>query len=354
MVVFCEECGKKYRVDDGMIVGEKARCKCMSCGNIIEVTKAQPLPQMDPIPNASSHSAAAAQVDMQPAGGSGEAAASQPGQQAPPQEPTSQSGGKGSSRKAGLSIGMTLLLNFFGFAVLLGGVLTFIYMKYVPALMLEQVDLRTASISQSLSTAVSQPLLLRNYLRINKTAEDIARLPGVAYVSVLNKKGIVVAGIFGNLQRFSPDFSAKVKESGFPKDIVAQNPISPGARSSAKSFVVGGKKIHDVAESIEEAGGVVHVGLFTEDVEEAVNRSLMPLLVILVAIVVLGGVSFMLLARTISTPIKSLTDAAHRISLGELDLPINISKGGEIGELATSLERMRFSIKSAIDRLRRR
>ena len=31
-----------------------------------------------------------------------------------------------------------------------------------------------------------------------------------------------------------------------------------------------------------------------------------------------------------------------------------IRQGGEIGELATSLDRMRFSIQSAMDRLRRR
>lgn len=258
------------------------------------------------------------------------------------------------AHRTGLSIGVTLLINFLGYAVILGSVLVFVYMRYVPALLLEQVDLRTHSISKSLSTAVSQPLLLRNYLRINKTAESICQLPGVAYVAVLNKKGINVAGIFGDVQRFSPEFSAKVKETGFPKEIVVQNQIRPGSNVSAKDFIIGGMKIHDVAQTIEGADGVVHVGLFTEDVEIAVKRSLKPLLLILSALVILGGVFFMMLARTISNPIKLLTDAAHRISLGELDLHIDVSKGGEIGELANSLERMRLSIKSAKDRLRRR
>jgi HAMP domain-containing protein len=179
-------------------------------------------------------------------------------------------------------------------------------------------------------------------------------LPGVAYVAVLNKKGIIVSGIFGDVQRFSPEFSTKVKESGFPKEVVAYNPISPGSKESAKDFVLGGKKIHDVAQTIEAVGGVVHVGLFAEDVEIAVKRSPKPLLIILSALVILGSLFFILLARTISTPIKILTEAAHRISLGELDLRIDTSKGGELGELANSLDRMRFSIKSAMDRLRRR
>ncbi|GBE53048.1 methyl-accepting chemotaxis protein McpB [bacterium BMS3Bbin14] len=347
MVVFCEECGKKYRIDDSMIVGKTARCKCMSCGNIIEVTKRGGQARMDPAPSGASPYVAAAQATTQ--AGEGPAQGQTMKQKAAPRASR-----KSATHGVGLSIGATLLISFLGYVVLLGAVLAFAYMKYVPELMLGQVDLRTAAISQSLSTAVSQPLLLRNYFRINKTAEAISKLPGVAYVAVLNKKGKVVAGIFGDLQRFSPDFSAKVKETGFPKEVVAQNPIKAGEKTSSKVFVLGGKKIHDVAKIIEGPGGVVHVGLFAEDAEKAVSNSLKPLLFILVAMVVLGCVSFMLLARTISTPIKSLTDAAHRISLGELDLPIDINKGGEIGELAASLERMRFSIKSAIERLRRR
>lgn len=344
MVVFCEECGKKYRIDDSMIVGETARCKCMSCGNIIEVTKQRDPSPMDQVPSGASPYVAKQAGDLNegPASAQGQAMA------------TPQASRKGVKRGAGLSIGATLLINFLGYVILLGAVLAFAYMKYVPKLMLDQVDLRTSAISQSLGTAISQPLLLHNYFRINKIAESISKLPGVAYVAVLNKQGKVVAGIVGNLKRFSPDFAAKVKETGFSREMVAQNPIKAGENTSSKVFVLGGMKIHDVAKIIKGQGGVVHVGLFAADAEKAVNDSLKPLLFILAAMVVLGCVSFILLARTISTPIKFLTDAAHRISLGELDLPIDINKGGEIGELAASLERMRFSIKSAIERLRRR
>ncbi|GEM_PF-786708 len=353
MVVFCEECGKKYKVDDSMIVGKNARCKCKSCGHIIEVKKQEVPVTMETMTYETPQPVAASQAGMQTVDFGGDRTGTAQGQ-AMNQPVAPQASKKSTSRGPGLSIGVTLLINFLGYALVLGSVLVFVYMKYVPALLLEQVDLRTYAISKSLSTAVLEPLLLRNYLRINKTAESISKLPGVAYVVVLNKRGINVAGIFGDVQRFSPEFAAQVKETGFPKEIVAQNPISPDSNESANDFIIGGMKIHDVAQRIEGAEGVVHIGLFTEDVEIAVKRSLTPLLFILSALVISGGVFFMLLARTISNPIKLLTDAAHRISLGELDLHIDVSKGGEIGELAKSLERMRFSIKSAIDRLRRR
>jgi methyl-accepting chemotaxis protein len=42
MIVFCEECGKRYRIDPGKIKGEKARLTCKSCGHVITVVRPEP------------------------------------------------------------------------------------------------------------------------------------------------------------------------------------------------------------------------------------------------------------------------------------------------------------------------
>ncbi|MBW2365341.1 MAG: zinc-ribbon domain-containing protein, partial [Deltaproteobacteria bacterium] len=39
MIVICEECGKKYRVDASKIKGETAKVKCRSCNHLITVSK---------------------------------------------------------------------------------------------------------------------------------------------------------------------------------------------------------------------------------------------------------------------------------------------------------------------------
>ena len=254
---------------------------------------------------------------------------------------------------AGLTIGKKLLFLFVAFILITGIVLTSVYLTYVPDLMHDQIDLRTYSISRSFSAAIQQPFLVKDFLLVNKTAEINAGLPGVAYISVIDKKGIVIAGILGDSKRFSTDFVKKVKENGFPKEF-SQNKISEGEKKSAFDFLLDGRKIHDVAVKIGDTEGEAHVGLFTEDAEKAVRKSLIPLILILTVIGFLGYLSFLVVARTISTPIKLLTQAAEKISLGEIDLPIEVKGGGEIGELAASLERMRFSIKTAINRLRRK
>lgn len=57
--------------------------------------------------------------------------------------------------------------------------------------------------------------------------------------------------------------------------------------------------------------------------------------------------------QRIVSAITDIINAANSISRGDLDVPINVDQPGEIGELAKAIERMRTSLKAAIERLRR-
>ncbi|WP_084312838.1 zinc-ribbon domain-containing protein [Desulfobulbus elongatus] len=39
MLVICEECSKKYNIDESKMKGERARFTCQECGHIIVVEK---------------------------------------------------------------------------------------------------------------------------------------------------------------------------------------------------------------------------------------------------------------------------------------------------------------------------
>jgi HAMP domain-containing protein len=220
--------------------------------------------------------------------------------------------------------------------------------------MYDQINMRTYSISRSFSAAVKEPLLTKNYLMVNEIAENIAKLPGVAYVSVLNKEGVTIAGIFGDEKRFNQEFIQEKNENGFSTVVSTQDTIPNGKYENTLNYTLGGQKIHDVAVRIGDTGGKAHVGLFTEDVEKTVRKSFIPLLIFLAVIALVGYLSFFMIARTISAPIQALTRAAEQISLGQINLPIKIDGSGEIQELAISLERMRFSISEALCRLQKR
>ena len=58
--------------------------------------------------------------------------------------------------------------------------------------------------------------------------------------------------------------------------------------------------------------------------------------------------------RGLSRPIIRLTDAANRISVGELEVRIETKRKDEIGDLAEAIARMQDSIRLSIEKLRRR
>lgn len=75
-------------------------------------------------------------------------------------------------------------------------------------------------------------------------------------------------------------------------------------------------------------------------------------------VVVIGIALSLLLAfvvsRSITRPISRLAEVADRMSLGELDVEIDVQGSNEVGLLAESLRRMQASLRSAIERLRQR
>jgi methyl-accepting chemotaxis protein len=78
------------------------------------------------------------------------------------------------------------------------------------------------------------------------------------------------------------------------------------------------------------------------------------------ALILLGGTILLVLviawfsARAIVTPIMKLTDAAERMSLGELNVKIDIKSKDEIGLLAQAVGRMQTSLRLAMNRLRKK
>jgi HAMP domain-containing protein len=329
MIIQCTGCQKTLEVDENRFTRDRMRGVCPGCKTIIEVAR----------PRTGPTEAAAPQEEAR-------------------KEESSQTGPKasvpGGSRLSGLSISQKLQVLFLSFILITGGVVTFLYLSFVPAMMNDQIRLRTVSVARAFSGAVQQPLLVKNYLQVNQTAVTNAALPHVAYVSVLNKRGIVVAGIFGDKTRFDEGFNAVIDKEGFPSSLSARNRIREGEEQGEAAFTLGGQKVFDVAVPIENTGGEAHVGIFTQDAEHAVEKRLVPLLEILGIMVLSGSLAFIWVGRSISRPIKDLTSAAEKISKGEMDHPITVKSGGEIGELARSLERMRFSINTAMDRLMQR
>jgi methyl-accepting chemotaxis protein len=70
--------------------------------------------------------------------------------------------------------------------------------------------------------------------------------------------------------------------------------------------------------------------------------------------ILLIGIIVSIYGHRLTGKIKSLTDVAERISIGDLGIEIETRSRDEIGELAEAISRMQDSIRLSIERLRKR
>jgi HAMP domain-containing protein len=83
------------------------------------------------------------------------------------------------------------------------------------------------------------------------------------------------------------------------------------------------------------------------------NATYTVILILAIATLLVAAIAFFY-GNNLSTKIRTLTDMADRISIGELDADLTVKSNDEIGALAEAINRMQDSIRISIERLRRR
>jgi len=76
--------------------------------------------------------------------------------------------------------------------------------------------------------------------------------------------------------------------------------------------------------------------------------------IVLVAVIIIIGLCIVIYGYRLTRSIQYLTEAADRISVGDLEAEIEIKSKDEIGNLADAISRMQDSLRLSIERLRRR
>ncbi len=331
MLVICEDCAKKYHIDESRIKGQRAKFACKACGHIIVVEKSEQLSgSVQP-------AAAAAEPAAAPAPPPGRKAAAE----------TAAAKGRGRP----LVIYLLLLLTVGSLAS--GGAFCYFYARSIPALLAEESELRGLALALALREAVKTPLLRKDYLIVNQETERAALLPGVAYAAVVNQHGAAAAGFFNPQAGFDSRYLQRVREKGFPVDVLAQNGLKAGAKEGSVRLSVGGIIVHDRVLALSGADSEVHVGIPAAGAAQTLRQALLsPLFLVPAGLALLTALLLLVLLNSlIVRPARALTNTANRISLGELDLAITAEGARELRDLSAALERMRHSVRIAVERL---
>jgi methyl-accepting chemotaxis protein len=72
-----------------------------------------------------------------------------------------------------------------------------------------------------------------------------------------------------------------------------------------------------------------------------------------IAAAILGVALAWGITRSVTRPVRRLVEVADNISMGDLDMPVEVTSRDEIGELQESIERMRVSLKTVLERLKK-
>ena len=99
--------------------------------------------------------------------------------------------------------------------------------------------------------------------------------------------------------------------------------------------------------------GLVEVELPTTAIDQSLQRLVMTLVLLTLAVAALATLISLAASRQFSTPLRRLTKAAAQIGRGDLATPVLPAPGAEIGTLATTLEDMRRRLFTLTVDLRR-
>ncbi len=384
MIVICEECGKKYRIDASKMKGTAARFKCRVCTHVIVVSKPQ------------SASVAAAVPDFSATITEVETAEKQVSATEPKIELGPFATGRTQVRpvrKAGafnLRTKMFLLFLFIPLLLMTGASFLYLWqLEQMSALLTKEstkivnqmaedkiADLSTAVAIQCRLYLLAHPELKKedfmNDMGFKTLAVQKVGLTGyTALYEMPDPNSVWRTWAHVNPKIISIDMSTLKKPLGrnFPGFWKIYTGVKGGKRSQGyytwqdkdgkfrDKFMVctpvaGTPFVVAATTYLDEFTGPVK--LMETRAQILTEKTRLITWAILGGTLLLIGIIVFIYGHRLTGKIKSLTDVAERISIGDLGIEVETQSRDEIGELAEAISRMQDSIRLSIERLRRR
>ncbi|MEJ2100162.1 MAG: HAMP domain-containing protein [Desulfobacterales bacterium] len=384
MIVICEECGKKYRIDPTKIKGTAARFKCRVCSHMIMVAK----PPSDP-PAVAAADLGVTETVTEPV----EKKTPAIGSDIEVDRVVSERAKVKPARKAGgfnLRVKMLLLFLVVPLLLMLGASLLYLWqLEQMSQLLTKEstkiVNQMAEDKIADLSTAVA--IQCRLYLLAHPELKKTDFMNDMGFKTLAVQK-VGLTGYTALYEMPGPDGVWRTWAHVNPKIVgIDMSTLKASLGRNFPGFwtifsgVKGGKrsqgyytwqdkdgKFRDKFMVCTPVAGTPFVIAATTYMDEftgpikllETQAGLLTEKARLISWAVLGGTLLLIgiivsiYAHRLTSKIKSLTDVAERISIGDLGIEVETKSGDEIGELAEAISRMQESIRLSIERLRRR
>jgi HAMP domain-containing protein len=219
-----------------------------------------------------------------------------------------------------------------------------------------------ASLSSALEGGIEAGTI--DYLQLQETIQltrQAFQRQNISFIVATDTAGNPLSGWFVGAESLTADVVAlqnAIRDQAV--SAVALGTTAQTGQSSvptAQLVGAGGTRIEIVAQPLLSRGqpfGAVIVGVTDQEVARQVEQILINILLFSSIPVALAILIAAWRARGLSRNVLYLTEKADQISRGDLDARIELKSNDELDDLSEALERMRISMKEALERLRRR
>jgi methyl-accepting chemotaxis protein len=228
----------------------------------------------------------------------------------------------------------------------LGVIIGYVNSNYIAKTLENELINSSRMVALSIEEPVAENLFKEEYQALKNLIEKYRNFENVDYLIIENYDNEIVT------HTFIGDVPPELKGANQIEDLTivdAYNVKEISVPSLGKSYI-------DIIVPVKGGDlGFIRIGTDKNYINARVKNAIIYTVAVIILLMILGMViALVLVTLKITRPIKYLADMAEKISLGDFDSPIKVDSRNEIGELADAIERMRESLKAAIDRLRKR
>ena len=226
---------------------------------------------------------------------------------------------------------------FLGTLLVFGILVIAIVYHLTRGLLYEQINKRTLALATNLGDAAAGQIPTKNLLVLHAMVAKYALQEGVAYAFIEDRNGRILAHSLGGK---------------FPAELQTEAALGESRQTARRNLIFRSRPVYETSVAILGGrSGIAHVIMWGDVVEAEIQRALAPIIGLIGFLLLVGVIISLRLSRQIVRPIIRLRSMADTMSKGNLDTPVGVDSGDEIGELALSIERMRTSLKAAMVRL---
>lgn len=232
-------------------------------------------------------------------------------------------------------------------ALLLSSVFIFIVIHFLNRVLSQALIEQGRIMGMNISELAAEKLVEDDLVGLRRIIEKYRRSSNIEYVIV-------------------EDFDHSIKTDTFngqipPKLVgLSTNPGTAGKGYTVTALTLTAKdqsrKVYDILVPIKDGlMGFIRIGMKASVIQRHIAQTLWTL--VLFVTLGTGGIVFffyLFITQQVTRPVLQLVAAARDISLGSFNVPLDIKVNNELRELADAIGRMRESLKTSLEKLKKR